>query len=99
MTHVCGPCQAKHTQCAYSSDPSVSKFTALKSEYEQLKSSYGNLSTVYARLKHGSALEMSELLEQNRSDQRMRDLACWKIGAYFTGRSMIFSWEIIRLDL
>jgi hypothetical protein len=46
----------------------VSRFTALKLEYEQLKSSYGNLSTVYERLKHGSASEVSKLLEQIRSE-------------------------------
>lgn len=51
MTPVCGPCQVKHT---YSSDHTFSRFTALKSKYEQLKSSYGNL---YERLKHGSASE------------------------------------------
>jgi hypothetical protein len=74
MTPVCGPCQAKHTQCAYSSDPSVSRFTALKLEYGQLKSSYGNLSTVYERLKHGSALEVFELLEQIRSENEIPGL-------------------------
>jgi hypothetical protein len=74
MTPVCGPCQAKHTRCAYSSDPSVSRFTALKLEYEQLESSYGNLSTVYERLKHGSALEVSELLEQIRSENEIPGL-------------------------
>jgi hypothetical protein len=52
----------------------VSRFTALKLEYEQLKSSYGNLSTVYERLKHGSASEVSELLEQIRSENEIPGL-------------------------
>jgi hypothetical protein len=90
MTPVCGPCQAKHT---YSSDHTFSRFTTLKSEYEQLKSSYGNL---YERLKHRSASEVSELLEQIRSENEIPGLL--EDRAYSTGLSMILSWKIITLD-
>lgn len=68
MTPVCSPCQAKGRQCVYSSDPSVSRFAALKSEYDQTKTSLKDLSTIYERLKHGSASEASRLLERIRTE-------------------------------
>jgi hypothetical protein len=68
MTPVCSPCQAKGRQCAYSSDPNVSRFAALKSEYDQAKTSLEDLSTIYERLKHGSASEASRLLERIRTE-------------------------------
>lgn len=74
-TPVCGPCQAKLTTCVYSSDPSVPRSAALKSEHEQLKSSYGNLSTVFGRLKYGSTVEASELLNRIRSEDEISGLS------------------------
>lgn len=90
MTPVCDPCQVKHT---YPSDHTFSRFTALKSKYEQLKSSYGNL---YERLKYGSASEVSELLEQTRPENEI--LGLLEDRAYSTGLSMFLSWKIITLD-
>jgi hypothetical protein len=52
----------------------MSRFAALKLDYEQLKLSYGNLSTVYERLKNGSASEVSELLMRIRSEDKLPGL-------------------------
>jgi hypothetical protein len=52
----------------------MSRFAALKLDYEQLKLSYGNLSTVYGRLKNGSASEVSELLMRIRSEDTLPGL-------------------------
>lgn len=45
----------------------MSRFAALKSEYDQAKTSLEDLSTIYERLKHGSASEASRLLERIRT--------------------------------
>jgi hypothetical protein len=67
LTPICSPCHSKGTQCTYSSDPNVSRFAALKSEYEQVKTSLDDLSTIYERLKQGSASEASRLLQRIRT--------------------------------
>jgi hypothetical protein len=69
-TPECRLCQLKHTRCVYSSEPNMSRFAALKSEYEQLKSRYSNLSAVYEQLKNESASEISELLERIGSERK-----------------------------
>jgi hypothetical protein len=68
LTPICSPCHSKSTQCTYSSDPNVSRFAALKSEYEQVKTSLDDLSTIYERLKQGSASEASRLLQRIRTE-------------------------------
>ena len=75
ITPACGPCKAKRTECAYASDPNVSRFAALKSEFEQLKTSLGDLSPIYERLKHGSVEESSRLLERIRTEDGIPGLS------------------------
>lgn len=69
ITSVCGLCQPKHTECAYSFDPNVSRFAALKSEYEHVKTSLDELSTIYERLKYGSIEGSAGLLERIRTEE------------------------------
>lgn len=45
-TPVCGPCQTKRTPCAYPSDPNISRFAALKSDYERVKTRLEDLTTL-----------------------------------------------------
>jgi hypothetical protein len=56
----------------------MSRLVALKSEHTQLKSSYDNLMRLYRRLKQGSALEVSSIIEEIKSSDEILDMSAHK---------------------
>lgn len=72
---TCGPCHRRHVECTYASDPTKSRFSALRAERDQLLSHHNSHMKLYDRLKHGSPSEVSRLVERIRSTDGIIDMA------------------------
>jgi hypothetical protein len=60
--------------CAYTSEPGVPRYAALKAEYVELEAAYSNLSKLHERLKCGNISEASALLERIRLEDGIPDM-------------------------
>lgn len=72
---TCAPCSRRHVQCTYASDPSRTRFGALKNECDELLANHNNLMELYGRLKYADRSELSRLVEEIRSTDRVIDMA------------------------